>query len=265
MPRDSIDPASRRNVLRATAGLATLSGVTGLGGARPDSRDRLEQVVDEAHRILERTGDREKYFQHFARHTNATWVTRTYTVDKGDDGPSTEKIDRSDLDISMLMSVDCYGDPDKYYVDLSWSYDSIYTENPEDFAALIWDHNWWDLYYPDSYSESFSTSDYVTYKEGTFAGDGPAFAVDDWNGYDDYLWCGAYITPLGDYSSTQRRVYGRYTHTWSSVEVESVSVGMSTTGPSLSVSLSDNTKKWQTDTEQDGDTPLYLHQNDAVC
>lgn len=265
MSRDNGNSSTnRRNVLKATAGLVTVPGVTGIGGAVTDTRTRLERVVDEGHRILEQTGDRQKYLDHFDKRTNANWIKRTYTIRKDDDA-STEEIDRSDLDISMLMSVDCYGDPDQYYVDLAWNYDYWYTENPADFTGLIWDHNWWDLYYPDSYGESLSTSDYVNYEEGTFAGQGPVFGVDDLNGNGSSLWCGAYITPIGDYSSTQRRVYGRYTHTWDRVEVESVSVGMSRSGPSLSVTLSDNTKKWQTDTEQDGDSPLYLQQNDAYC
>lgn len=254
--------SNRRNVLKATAGLVTMPGIAGLGGAVTDTRTYLERVVDEAHRILEQTGDRQKYLDYFDRRTNASWVTRSYTIRK-DDEVSGEKIDRGDLDISMVMTGGCSGD--LYYVDLAWSYDSIWTERPDDVAALIWDHNWWDLYYPDSYSDSFVTSNHVGYRDATFAGQGPGFNVDDLNGYDSHLYCGAYITPIGDYSSTQRRVYGRYTHTWDQVEIDSVGVGMSTSGPSLKVTLTNNTKKWQNDTEQDGDTPLYVHQNDSSC
>lgn len=239
-----------------------MSGIAGIGSAVTDARTRLERVVDEAHRILEQTGDREKYLNYLDERTNASWITQTFTIQE-DDGVSGEEIDRGDLDISIVMTGGC-GD-DMYYVDMAWSYDSALTESPDDVAALIWDHNWWDLYYPDSYNDSFVTSDHVGYREGTFSGQGPGFNVDDGSGYDSHLYCGAYITPIGDYSSTQRRVYGRYTHTWDQVEIESVGVGMSISGPSLSVTLSDNNKKWQTDSEQDGDTPLYVHQNDVSC
>lgn len=239
-----------------------MSGIAGIGSAVTDARTRLERVVDEAHRILEQTGDREKYLNYLDERTNASWITQTFTIQE-DDGVSGEEIDRGDLDISIVITGGC-GD-DMYYVDMAWSYDSVLTENPDDVAALIWDHNWWDLYYPDSYNDSFVTSDHVGYREGTFSGQGPGFNVDDGSGYDSHLYCGAYITPIGDYSSTQRRVYGRYTHTWDQVEIESVGVGMSISGPSLSVTLSDNNKKWQTDSEQDGDTPLYVHQNDVSC
>lgn len=268
MSPDDCNSTNRRTVLKATAGLAAMSSVAGVANATRETKTRLERTVDEAHRILEKTGDREKYIDYMAKRTNTTWVNRTYSVPHGsseDDGPSTEKISRSDLDISIMLSVDCWGDASQYYADLSWSYDSSWTEPPYDYAGLIWDTNWWDLYYDDSYSDSFPTSDYVSYKDGTFTGDGPAFEVDDYLGYDSYCWGGAYITPIGDYSSTQRRVYGRYSHTWDRVEVQSVSIGFSASGPSLSVSLSDETKEWQTDSEQDGDTPLYVHQNDAYC
>lgn len=259
------DLTNRRNVLKATAGLAAMSSVAGVANAERKTKTRLERTVDEAHRILEKTGDRQRYIDFMTKRANTAWVNKTYRVPQPSDDPSTDKISRSDLDVTMLLSVDCYGDPSQYYADISWGYDSIWTADPYDYAGLIWDANWWDLYYDDSYSQSFPTSDYVTYKDGTFTGDGPAFEVDDFAGYDSYCWGGAYITPIGDYSSTQRRVYGRYSHTWNSVTVESVSIGFSASGPSLAVTLSDETKEWQTDSEQDGDTPLYVHQNDALC
>lgn len=262
MSRENGDSStSRRNVLKATTGLVTMPGVAGISGAVTDTRTRLERIVDEAHRILEVTGDREKYLDYLAEQANASWIARSYTVQKDD--ASSEKIDMGDLDISLAITGGC-GD-DLYYVDLAWNYDSFTIERPVDVAALVWDHNWWDLYYPDSYNDSFVTSDHVSYREGTFSGQGPGFNVDAWNANNSQLYCGAYITPIGDYSSTQRRVYARYTHTWDQVEITSVGVSMSASGASLSVTLSNNTKKWQTDSEQDGDTPLYVHQNDVSC
>lgn len=263
MSRENGDNSTnRRKVLKVTAGLATMPGITGLGGAVTETRTRLERIVDEAHRILEQTDDREKYLNFLDKRANADWIRRTYSIQK-DDGVSGEKIDRGELDISMAITGGC-GD-DMYYVDLAWNYDSAYTESPDDVAALIWDHNWWDLYYPDSYNDSFRAGDNVSYREGTFSGQGPGFNVEDWAVLDSQIYCGAFITPLGDYSSTQRRVYARYTHTWNQVDIQSVGVGISAAGPALTVTLSDNTKKWQTDSEQDGDTPLYVHQNDVSC
>lgn len=263
--KHGFDSTNRRSVIKATAGLAATTGFSGLANAREGDGGELERIVDAAHRILERTGDQQRYMDFLRNRAPTNWASRSYTIEKSsDDDPSTERIFKSELDITIGIVNDCWSNPSKYYADLSWSYDASWCERPFDYTGLIWDRNWWDLYYPDSYDNSFATSDYVSYKDGTFGGDGPAFEVDDIYADDETnSWSGVYITPIGDYSQTQRRVYGRYTHTWDRVTVESVSVGFSATGPSLSVELSDETKKWQTDSEQDGSTPLYVHQSDA--
>lgn len=259
------DSTDRRSVLKATAGLAT-AGLSGLASAREDGKPELERIVDAAHRILERTGDQERYMEFLDNRASTGWVSRSYTIEKesADDGPSTRKIDRTDLDITIGIVNDCWSNPSKYYVELSWHYDGGVCELPDDYTGLMWNRNWWDLYYPDSYDNSFVTSDYVTYQDGTFEGDGPGFAVEDvWAESESSNWSGVYITPIGDYSQTQRRVFGRYSHTWYDVTVQSVSVGFSASGPSFSVEVSDETKEWVTDSEKDGSTPLYVYQSDA--
>ena len=64
----------------------------------------------------------------------------------------------------------------------------------------------------------------------------------------------------GDYSCGERELQGGYSHTWNDVSIDSASVGFPA---GVSVSVSDGTYEWKTDTKNDGDTLLRLSECDT--
>ncbi|UPV75908.1 hypothetical protein M0R89_07575 [Halorussus limi] len=153
-----------------------------------------------------------------------------------------------------------------YTIDMSWDYkleSGDYGQQPNDGAALYYSQGKWD-YYSRSLSESTYSSQYVTVGDGNNQ-DGAAFSVDDVSSGDgDSLYAGLNIQPIGDYSYSERKVFGEYMHTWTTVDVNA-SYGVSfPAGVSVSYSVDTNVNEEVTGTEGDGDTLMELDQSQAT-
>lgn len=268
MPKQ--DRFSRRSFLKTASALGVAGMVPSV--ARAESKSDFRRTIEQSLRVKEATNSIEKWHA-FLRHRgiDVQSTTRRYQLPMEDEGEvGVQHWYPDELDISITISAPgCTGD--EYYVDLTWSYinntgdNHVGGEIPLDIAGLYWDPNWWDLTSKDT-SQSFTSSNYVSYRDGSFDGDGPAFNVDDLSiyGHDetDTWYCGAYLVPLGDFTTSERRVYGEYCHTWSNVEITNVSVSYPA---GVSVSVDNVNHRWYTDTEKGGSPLLYVHQNDAYC
>lgn len=263
------DRFDRRSYLKA-AGALSFAGIPSVAQAK--SKSDFRRTIEHSLRVKEATNSIDKWHAFLRqRGIDVRSMTRRYQMPAKNSGEiGTQHWYPDELDITITISASgCTGD--EYYVDLTWSYINdtsdghVGGELPVDIAGLYWDPNWWDLTSNDT-SQSLTSSDYVWYRDGSFDGDGPAFNVDDLSIYahdeTDIWYCGAYLIPLGDYTASERRVYAEYSHTWNDVSIDSVSVSYPA---GLSVSVSNETYEWTTDTEKDGSTLLYVHQNDAYC
>lgn len=265
---DASSSIGRRSFLRAaSAGFAATVAVPATISAEPD----MEEIIEQSLRFREKVGSVEKWHEYLQnRGFGVTSDSRTFEVPvpASSEDVSTERYDTDELDITMSLTGQCTVEGTRYYADLSWSYASGWFTGsgapPVDVAGLGYNTDWWELY---SYtiSETTSTSEYVSYRDGTMSsGAGLGFDVGDssisTNGDEDDLHhCGVYLMPIGDYSENERRIQGAYSHTWSEVTIDSVSVGYPL---GISVSVSDETNEWKTDTEDDGDTLLRVNQGD---
>lgn len=261
------DGIDRRRFLKTSGATAVTGlGFTSMARARgPSSREVVEQSL----RLKEATNDIDKWKEYLRNQGfSVASDSHTYEIPKSTDGVSTQEVNTDELHIDISLSYDC---EDVYYADLSWQYvddtDDWHTpigDVPYDGAGIGFDSDWWDLH---SYtiSDTTETSQYVSYRDGTADGTGPAFNVDDDQKYHDDNWdsveyCGLYLDPIGDYSYDERRLQGGYGHTWENISVESISVGFPW---AISVTVTDETYRWETDTEEDEDTLLRLAQSDA--
>lgn len=266
----------KKNRMNRRSYLKSLSAIGGAGMLSSPVLARQEpgfkRIIEQSLQVKESTNSIEKWHSFLENHgIDVQSRAQRYNLPGKSGGDvGTQHWYPEELDVTITISAPgCTGD--EYYADLSWSYindtsDShVGGEYPYDIAGLYWNSDWWDLTSTDT-NQSLTASSNVWYRDGTFSGDGPAFNVDDPAIYaadeTDIWYCGAYLVPLGNYTASERRVYGEYTHTWSNVSITGVSVSYP---PGLSVSLSNETYKWNTDTEDDGSTLLYVHQNDAYC
>lgn len=164
---------------------------------------------------------------------------------------------RRDLEIHLSL----YNKPDTrhYIAELAFQFEWDPADtgaHPWDIASIGGSSDWeyyWNNVYKDIYARGPTT---IWYQNATHTD----FNVDDANqseGVSDWYYCGIHITPTSR-EGANREVYGSYTHTWNSNEISGVSV--SPTG--ISVSVSEQTNSWSTDTERDG-TVLRVDQADA--
>lgn len=230
------EKSSRRSVLKsALVGATTLAG-TGLAGAsrRFDHEKHYERAV-QARENSNRNGL--QTFRNVLKNTpefevTTNDVTKTPEYTSGDVG--TEHVYPQDVDIWMTETV--YSD--YVYVDCQFEVEYDYNDGdqPYDPCALGWEEREYDY---DNYNYS---SDYIDY--GHFETTGAKFDYHDeaddchCRKTDRYFGCRALKE---DGTADTRRVIGSLWHTWSNVEI--TSVGISTDGI-VSVSLSDETKKW---------------------
>ncbi|USZ69561.1 hypothetical protein NGM10_07465 [Halorussus salilacus] len=262
---DSEDSINRRTVLRtAGAGLAGAGVFSGAVSGR-SGRDR-EAIIEQSHDVLQATGSVERQHEFLRnRGFNTTYDRVTYQIPtSGEVG--TESFDKADLDITLSLFIDCSGDG-TYTAQQSWTYDWGSFDggaDPMDISGLGWTDGW-DL---ESYtiSETTYSSEYVSYHDGSVSeGPGIAFDVDDYgimlDDEEDYNHFFAVdLETVGDYTEEERRIQGSYTHLWESIEITGISIGYPA---SVSVSVSDATYKWKTDTEDDGDTLLRVNESQA--
>lgn len=260
------NPRRREFLKSASAGLSVIPATTALASGKTKSDFR--RIIDQSHRVREKTNSMDRWFQ-FLRNHNIVGHAKnaTYTIPAGEstDGVSSEQIEETDLNIWISLWYNC--DTDEYYAEMNWSYDnttSSWGEDPIDGAAIGYDQTWWDLA-SYSISEATTTSNYVSVDEDSFDGTGPGFYVDDlslWvnEDWDITHYCGVYLNDVGTATEDERRIQGGYAHTWDRISVSSVS-GSWPAG--ISVTVSNETYKWETKTEQDQDTLLRVSQADA--
>lgn len=275
MKENNNDATSRRKLLKSAAvGLAATAGISGSTMAKTQTSDR--QRFEAALRVLERTGDTEK-FREMLVSQGGYIATRDITERKPWDSPSsdevtTEKLDQGDCTVSMTMvKYDyCSGDP---WVTFNWEhtvgynwYDNDAGEIPVDVASLGWEHSDFELVWDSWYSGNGSykrkaTTEYVTFDyedylcqeiEDETGGDctpmGETFTQKD--------YCACQLQADAETDASKRKVIGTYQHTWNQTEVDSVSIDSS---GGMSVTLKNNDYKWN--------TPLQaaIKESEATC
>lgn len=256
---------SRRSVLKTTGlGLGSIVGGSG-GVSAANDEGRRDELLEKSHKILMNTGSVEKQHKFLRNKGFSTKMDQqSYAVPRSD-GVSTQSFDRDDLDITMSLFKDCRGDGN-YTAELTWDYKYNWDDigsDPWDVAGIGWEEGYWDYESYDLAESTYTGGDItVQYRDGT-SGSGPGFNVADVDSTDgDRGYCGVNLVPLGDYSIEERILQGAYSHTWESVTIDSVSVAYPY---GVSVSVTDESYEWKTDTEIDGTTLLRLNQADAEC
>ncbi|MFQ3319001.1 MAG: hypothetical protein ACI80F_001061 [Natronomonas sp.] len=252
------DP-NRRKVIKTAAviGSASIAGTSIASGSTAGFRSTIEhsQVIKQS------TGSIEAWLDYLEKHdVYGETKNQIYSPDKG---ITTKKVEKSELDINITLLEDC--DTDEYYAELSWEYENNpWGEPPQDGVGLAYDSDWWKLAYDNIY-DTTSTSTYVEPKEEWgYDFEGPGYAVEDQYAAGDstesYHYAGVYLVEREDsVDPSDREIQGNYVHTWDEIDITGGSVGFPA---GISLSVSENDKKWDTKTEQDGDL-LRISQAEA--
>ena len=184
------------------------------------------------------------------------------------------------LDVNLTTSnYTCY--PNVFY---------SYGSDPNDGAALRWNTSqdvYWEPVADDSASDFVYTYGEFEWDDGSYDGDGNGYRIDDkkvsddwidslddeWGcepgtgRYSEYVYAGrggVYLEPVGNHDSSDREVWGAYTHAWSTSTTDlGLSFGYP---PGVSISLTPDSEVDQEDTqtEKDGDTFLKIAQDEVV-
>lgn len=253
----------RRTFLATTgAGFATALTLPTTARAGRDADDIFERGME-----LKRQTNSRDVWKKFLKNRGWSFTTsrHVYDVPHGDGVTTSNYEESEDLDTEFFLGFDC-SNPDEYYAEVSWSYSTDfgdYGDMPMDYAGISFEHDEWE-FLGDTINETFSTSgSYVNYH--SLDTDGAAAEVDDNEitadgKQSDLFWFGANITPEGSSDSSERQVRGGYAHTWSDITVESVSVGLPY---SVSLTVSNETYYWNTNTKKDENTYLLAYQDEA--
>lgn len=260
---------SRRKLLKSTGVALGATALPATASATPGPKSKFERTIEQSHHVKDKTGSMDKWRQ-FLRNRGISVASVNQRYSLSDDGPSTDHYkDSKYLDITMSLSVDCYSN---YYADLTWTYeeDGAWLHDaqgapPLDAAGISYNQDWWNLT-DDTISGTTSMSEYVSYADGSYGGNGPGFEMDDnsmsYNGDDGNLhWGGVFLQAIGDFDSNERQVFGDYVHTWKEGKLERVTVSYP---GGISVDLAPETESWKTDTEKDGDQLLKVKQSEAT-
>jgi len=187
-----------------------------------------------------------------------TTITRNYEVTKpsqGDDGVSTQILDKNDLEISISLSK-VWNTDDEYYLSLNWNWGDQdwddWGEGPWDILGFAWNNDDW--YLPD---DDFYTDNKVRYKKSDTTGIAFEFNDPDGDGGAQF-YIDAYVHTRGDADPDARQIFADYWHTYSNSQVTSVTISST----DIQITVEDGTKKWHTDTDQSGDR-LVISQADA--
>jgi hypothetical protein len=257
---------SRRKVLK---GLGAAAGIGGgvlssvqVSAARNSRTNR--DIHKQSLRVLEETNSPPKQREFLRDHGfTGTSVQASYSIPIGHGSGDIEpmNVPTRDLDISMHLFDIGY---EEYDVSLSFQYEmdpGDSGEHPWDIAAMAWNSSWW-AFSADTIQEATYTRGPTTiaYRSDS-RGPGVSFRADDAHlpagQRSDFFACGAYIRPVGN-DSELRRVYGEFSHTWNSVEIQGVTLGWK----SISVNVGNEAHEWHTDHERDG-TMLILSEEEA--
>lgn len=239
----------------------TTAGVS-VGSAR--GGPSFEKILEQSHRILEAKGPEKQHQFLRNRGVGTAMDSATYNMPShASDGPSTQTLVEHEISLTFSLFNDCgfNGYPDGTYVaELSWEYDASfddYGDPPMDHVGIGWDNNTW--YYEDNNtSDMYDNSDYVNYKSGT-SGRGPAWEInDDYtldNGYafdgQDHYFVGVHLVWNGTESEKNNKtISASYSHTWSNVNINSVSVSYP---GGVSVGVSNEDKEWNKGRDDSGE------------
>lgn len=185
----------------------------------------------------------------------------------------------------------------QFYLDVNletWDYDCVvtsyysYGSNPNDGAGLRWNtthDEYWEPVGDDSASDFVYTYGEFEWDDGSYDPDGGnGYRVDDWQAsnnwvaeegckdgnigrHSEYVYLGrggVYLEPVGNHDSSDREVWGAYTHAWSADTTDlGLSIGYPP-GVSLSLTPSSEVEQEDTQTEKDGDTFLKIAQDEVV-
>ena len=272
------DGLNRRTVLKMSS--VSLAGIgVSTSGALAAGEDEFKRKIEESQRVKQSTQDVYRWLDYLeTKGIYGDTVHRRYTIrkDNVDDSSSGAEskyarttgyqYQEADLDIYISLVHDC--DREDYYAELAWTYedngDFSVGQDPLDGAGMHYKDNWWKLRDNNIYDTTSTSTDVAPEENWGFDFEGPGYSMDDYGARNDMedrqYYAGVYIVPRDeDVDAEDRAIQGRYTHTWEEVEIESVSVSYPA---GLSVSLSNNEKKWRTKDNGDGDL-LRITQADA--
>lgn len=243
-----------------------------VGSAAASKPDHSTAVREQANKIRANAGQRA--WKKYLRSQGIPLTSTKVGMNLDDNGVGTQgfdNVDGSSSDCDICLDFSLYVDYSGVYsIDMFWDYDSEKWVggggyDPVDALGLYFDPQQWD-YESNSLSDTTYTSgNGIVSVEDDSINDGLPFTADDGAAEDGtYYWAGLNVVPVGDYSSSERYVYGEYVHTWN-VSETNYSVGVSyPAGVSISFSTTETVKKESTGTEGDGDTLMKLNQSEAV-
>lgn len=263
------DSIRRRRFLGGVG--ATVLSSPLVGSAAADEPDAMA-MRERANRIRRKAGQRA--WKKFLRSQGFALTSTKVGMKLNEGGVGThgfDNVDGSSSDCDICLDFSLYvGYSGVYSIDMFWQFDSEKWVGgggyaPVDALGLYFDPQQWN-YESNSLSDTTYTSgDGIVTVEDDSINDGLPFVVDDVAADDGtYYWAGLNIVPVGNYTSSERYVYGEYVHTWNVTETN-YSVGASyPAGVSISFDTTETVKKESTGTEGDGDTMMILNQSDAV-
>lgn len=262
----------RRRFVGGVGAVGLSSPFLGIAAAG-DRFDDPTAVRERANEIRTEAGQRA--WKEFLRSHGFSLTSMEYDMNVHGDGVSSNGFDNvdgtsSDCDICLEFTLFVDQNGDVYTIDMYWTYDAEKAiggggYSPDDGLGLYFDPQYWD-YESNSLSGTTYTSDKdVVSVEDDSVNDGLPFVADDsFAGDGTGYWAGLEIVPIGDYSSSERYVYGQYVHTWNSNSTD-YSIGVSyPSGVSIVFDTDEDVKKEATGTEGDGDTLMKLNQSEAI-
>lgn len=264
----NVSRVRRRRFLSGVGATALSSPLVGSAAGRAgDARS----IYERANEIRTKAGQRA--WKLFLQSQGIQVASVSTAFNKTEDGVSIQHYDNvdgspSDCDICLNFSLLWNSFDYHYAIDCSWTYDPEgffnAAEDPYDVLGLYYNAQHWDYDSNNLYDTSYTSNKGVVEVSDDTVENGLAFVIEDSiSDEDEYYWAGVKIQPTGDYSSSERYVYGEYTH---ASEADEVNVTPSLSYPgglSLNYNTSEHVKKESTTTEGDGETLMKLSQSDA--
>lgn len=230
-------------------------------------------------RVREKTGSN-KMFRRVLQNQGAKIATKdlrfTAPWDVSEGEVSAQKLDQADCNLEMTMII--YKDyPEKPWIDLNWEHTVSYTlsdndagEPPYDIIGLSFEQRDYDLvsgsWYGgnstekrnyNNYGVSFNYCDACCREYEDATGDctpeGETFTIRD--------SCGMRVVTDETSDPSLRTVYADYWHTYKDITIESVTISSS---GHVSVTVSDETKKWLKETDISEDEAEYRNNNGGI-
>lgn len=231
-----------------------------MGTVRADGPS-FDKLVEISRRIREKTGSTQRQHEFLRNHGVGT-ALETDTLRLGQSGGvGTQELSEDQISLYFSLYSDCNSDgyaDGTYKLEFAWDYSAFTSsgEKSHDFVGIAWKNGTWE--YETANTDDLTTSDsYISY-EGGSSTSGPAFNIDDWNPFiQEYNYVSVDVNWVGDQDEQDiDTVSASYTHTYNEVNIDSVGVSFPA---GVSVTVSDDSKSWSKDTEDNGDfTQLAL-------